>query len=264
MPPEEVITPTTSVVQARRDDGLSPLLGDPEAIKNFLEQTRQVQSDRRKKKTPKSRIKRRKGGKDENGNEVFFSYVDRPDYQIWLDENFPGWTEEDRAQFWETRITNADGQQATILFHSSVFLKVIEATGIQRRVTGVGSCSVSAKEMDRANASLLQKKYGIAKTNAMKEACNWLGAFFDLRADEEERDEAAKGPIEIQMKRYAGLISRLVHLNVPEEGLTATDKAWATQTFRSADKFLDGLEKKVKDFEITQAAKKETTANAGS
>lgn len=207
------------------------------SIEAFQKALRATAQDRRRKKTAKSRVKKREGSDGK-----FFSYVDRPDYQIWLDDTFPGWSHEVPAKFWTDYITAEDGKTVPALFNCHVHIKIVESNGFTRHMTGIGSCTVSAKEYAKGNTFSLAKKYEIALTNAMKCACNWLGAFFDLRADEEERERNSQEPTPAQIARYNAL-----RMEVPVEMVSAVDNVWKTQNATSADQFLNGLEKKLRN-----------------
>jgi hypothetical protein len=225
-------------------------LYDEEQIKRWneiAETLKKSAETRRRKRTPDSKKRNREGGEGKT-----FTYVDRPDYQIWLDENFPGWTIEE-FKCWTERAKNSntvlvDGtpttsiQDSPILFCVSFMLIVIEQGMAKRRVPCIGSTPVSDKELSKSSSYGLRLKYKIAMTEAYKTGCEWLGAFFDLRADDEARAEASKPPTKEQFDKFISLLDQ-----VPVEHKDRVTKSWKTQNSTSAAPFLIGLEKKVKD-----------------
>jgi len=209
---------------------------DPEAQKRWEELAKIIKANaqnRRRQRTPQSKIKSRSGG-----GEKTYKYVDRADYQIWLDDNFPGWTIEDYKVWTEKSITPA--QTVPILFCASFMLVVIDGGLAKRRIPCVGTASVSEKELGRDNATLLKQKFNSATTECYKMGCNWLGAFFDLRADDEEREKASKPPTDEQFEKF-----KLVLSKIPMEYKDETTKAWKKITSATADAFIKILEDKV-------------------
>jgi len=203
---------------------------------------------RRRRKTPKSHIKMKPvgGGKDA-------PTVERALYQQWLDDNFPGWSISE-LKTWETlaTISLSEGttQTTATLFHASFLLHVIEASGIKRTIPCVGSAPVALKELSRETSQLLSHKYVVALTNAFKTGCGWLGAFFDLRIDEEARELAALPPTEEQERKFKELI-----IQIPKDFQSTVREQWATQNSTSAIKYVEGLEVKVKQFVEQQKPK---------
>jgi hypothetical protein len=195
---------------------------------------------RRRQRTPQSKIKTRSGGGDKS-----FSYVDRADYQIWLDEKFPGWSIEE-FEVWTEKSTTPS-QTNPILFCAKFMLVIIDSGLAKRRIPCVGTASVALKELERDNAQLLKQKFNMATTEAYKMGCNWLGAFFDLRADDEERAKAARPATDAQLKRFTDLLAE-----VPVEHKDTTTKAWNKMNESTADKFLDGLQEKVNKLKQAQ------------
>ena len=189
---------------------------------------------RRRQRTPQSKIKSRSGGGDKS-----FKYVDRADYQIWLDDTFPGWTIEDYKTWTEKVITPT--QTVPILFCASFMLVVIDSGMAKRRIPCVGTASVAEKELGRDNTTLLKQKYNSATTECYKMGCNWLGAFFDLRADDEEREKAATPATPEQFARFKVVLDK-----VPSEHKDVTTKAWNKMNASTADAFIKGLEDKLK------------------
>ncbi len=212
---------------------------DQQAIDRWQElagRIRAAASTRRRDKTPPSKVKQREGA-----NGKMLSYVDRPDYQIWLDNKFPGWTTENE-RFWTEHSTH-EGQENPILFCASFVLVVIDE-GIKRRIPCVGSMHVSTKELTRESSSLLANKYTTAVTNAYKLGCNWLGAFFDLRADDEEREKAAQPATKEQLDRFTALL-----VKVPVEHKNNVTSKWNKMNASNADVFLNGLEDRLSKLE---------------
>jgi hypothetical protein len=196
---------------------------------------------RRRRHTPKSDRKTREGGDGKS-----YTYAARPAYQIWLDDTFPGWSVSDE-KYWADMGTMADDsgkvQTLPILFSCSLKLHVID-TGIKRVLPGVGSAPVHAKEMKRGTTHLFKEKYRIAQTEAIKTACSWFGAFFDLRDDEEARERANMPPTPEQTERF-----NLLLLRTPVTARTKTNELWSQQNAHSADTFLNGMELKVVEYE---------------
>lgn len=226
------------------ENELTVVTPTPTAIQEFqavAEILRKEAEKRRRKRTPKSLRKRLDVG---GGKTV--DIIDRPEYQRFLDESFPGWSTED-CILWADKATGEGGKEFPILFNCKVVIMVMD-NGVKRKIVGVGSAPVSTKEL-RDNTALLRFKYSIAYTNAMKSACNWLGAFFDLRADDEERSNHLSPPSEEQEKKYQSLIGK-----VSESVRPAVDERWAKQNKASADKFLEELESKLRAREETIAA----------
>jgi hypothetical protein len=202
---------------------------------------------RRKRKTPNALKKTREGGQGK-----VFTYVDRPQYQIWLDENFPGWTTSD-LKHWTERAEFATGdnsQNTPVLFCVSFTLRVSEH-GVRRDIPCIGTAAVSSKELSRDNAQLLKEKYKAALTEAYKTGCGWLGAFFDLRADDDERENAYKEVTNEQVARYDALKKR-----IPLDAIPQVEAMWRKQNGVSADEFLFNLTRKVESHEAQEREKK--------
>ena len=203
---------------------------------------------RRRQRTPQSKIKFRPGGGDK-----FFKYVDRADYQIWLDNTFPGWTIEEFECWTEKSITST--QTFPMLFCVKFMLCVLDSGIAKRRIPCIGTASVAEKELGRDNAALLKQKYSSAFTEGMKMGCNWLGAFFDLRADDEEREKAALPVTGEQFAKFTELLGR-----VPVSYKDETTKAWNTMNASTADAFIKGLQQKVAQLQ-NQDSELNTIAN---
>jgi hypothetical protein len=211
---------------------------DPEQQKRWDEMAEIIKKSaqtRRRQRTPQSKIKSRSGGGDKT-----FQYVDRADYQIWLDDNFPGWTIEE-YEVWTEKAITPSGTIPT-LFCAKFMLVIIESGLTKRRIPCVGTASVAQKELERDSAQLLKQKFNSATTEAYKMGCNWLGAFFDLRADDEGREKATRPATQEQLTRFTNILEK-----IPSEHKAATTKSWNTMNESTADKFLDGLQKKVDD-----------------
>jgi len=230
---------------------------DPEQQKHWAEMAETIKksaSQRRGKRTAPSKVKTRSGGGDKS-----FKYVDRADYQIWLDDNFPGWTIEEYKVWTErsvtsssttssiqnldktiTTLTKSQAQDIPMLFCVSFMLVVIESGMAKRRIPCIGTASVAEKELGRDNAQLLKQKYNSATTEAYKMGCNWLGAFFDLRADVEEREKAASPATPEQFAKFTELLNK-----VPVAYKDETTKAWNKMNASTADTFIKGLEDKL-------------------
>lgn len=223
-------------------EGQLPDVLDVEFMKRFAA-IRQVFSDaskaRRRSKTSKSKIKQREGG----GGKTF-RYVDRPDYQIWLNEHFPGWSCED-MKFWTER-AKYDNQDVPVLFCVS-FTLVVTELGERRRIPAIGTAPVSEKELGKSNTQLFKNKYTTALTEAFKTACNWLDAFFDLRADEDAREAASQPPSDSEQKEFDETLKK-----IPDEHHAVVNDLWKKQNATSARKFLDELKIKVRQFETVQ------------
>jgi len=205
-------------------------------IQKFLDVLRKNAKNRRRRKTPSSKIKTIKM------QDKTLKYVDRPNYQIYLDENFPGWSIEDLKCWTEySDVSNTEGhQKLPVLFNVSLTLVIIEE-GMKRRIPGIGSSAVSSKEF-RNNTQLLKYKFTIAYTEAIKNAISWTGGFFDLRIDEEEEERKSLEPTPEQCKEFQELLEM-----VPSEAKDSTMKAWLTQNQASADIFLQKLKNKLKE-----------------
>ncbi len=205
-------------------------------IKKFLDVLRENAKNRRRRKTPPSKIKTIKM------QDKTLKYVDRPNYQIYLDENFPGWSIKDMRCWAEySEVSNSEGyQKLPILFNASLTLVIIEE-GMKRTIPGVGSVTVSAKEF-RNNTQLLKHKFTIAYTEAIKNAISWTGGFFDLRIEEEEEERKSLEPTPEQCKEFQELLE-----TVPDEAKDSAMKAWSTQNQASADIFLQKLKNKLKE-----------------
>lgn len=209
---------------------------DPEQQKHWAEMAETIKksaSQRRGKRTAPSKVKTRSGGGDKS-----FKYVDRADYQIWLDDNFPGWTIEEFECWTEKSVTST--QTLPILFCVKFMLVVIESGMAKRRIPCIGTASVAEKELGRDNAQLLKQKYNSATAEAYKMGCNWLGAFFDLRADVEEREKAASPATPEQFAKFTELLNK-----VPVAYKDETTKAWNKMNASTADTFIKGLEYKL-------------------
>ena len=200
--------------------------------------TQEVAQKRRRKKTPKSFIKMRPVS---DAKEV--PVVERAHYQKWLDDNFPGWST-DNFRAWETMATlsNSDGttQQTPILFNVAFSLHVVESTGIKRVIPCIGTAPVSRKELSRETSQLLSQKYNIAMTAAFKSGCSWLGAFFDLRIDEEMAEQMSQPTNDSQNKHFKELLQ-----DVPEEYRLDVENQWKTQNLYSAEGYLSALKQKI-------------------
>jgi hypothetical protein len=188
---------------------------------------------RRRQRTPQSKIKSRSGGGDKS-----FKYVDRADYQIWLDDTFPGWTIEEFECWTEKSITSA--QTIPMLFCVKFMLCVVDSGMAKRRIPCIGTASVAEKELGRDNATLLKQKYNSAFTEGIKMGCNWMGAFFDLRADDEEREKAASPATPEQFAKFTALLNQ-----VPVAYKDETTKAWNKMNASTADAFIKGLQDKL-------------------
>jgi hypothetical protein len=209
---------------------------DPEQQKRWSEMAEMIKKSaqtRRRQRTPQSKIKSRSGGGDKS-----FKYVDRADYQIWLDDNFPGWTIEEYEVWTEKVVTQT--QTVPILYCAKFMLVIIESGLTKRRIPCVGTASVAEKELNRDSAQLLKQKYNSATTEAYKMGCNWLGAFFDLRADDEEREKAASPATPEQFAKFTILLDK-----VPVTYKDETTKAWNKMNASTADAFIKGLQDKL-------------------
>lgn len=205
----------------------------PAELQPILSLLKDEASKRRRKKTPKTIRKKLDVG---SGRQV--DIVDRAEYQRFLDDSFPGWSVTD-VKFWTESVTTKDGT-FPMLFNCSLTLAVLEGAGVVRKVVGVGSAPVNKSEVTRDTTTLLRHKYSTAYTNAMKTACGWLGAFFDLRADDEEREAAQLPPSEEQDKEYASLLKQFdpAHHAV-------IDRGWSQQTRKSAVTYLQQMREKI-------------------
>jgi hypothetical protein len=203
---------------------------------------RSAETRRRQRTSPsKQKVKKDKNGnvlKDNSGKPIV--YVDRPDYQIWLDNNFPGWTTEDFHKPWIEKVRSKEGDEVPFLFCIAFTLVVIDSGMAKRRIPCVGCAPVAQSELDRTNSTLMVNKFPTALSNAYKQGCNWLDAFFDLRADDEERENSSKPASDEQLKRFTDLLTK-----IPSTYKDETTKAWNKMTRTSADKFLDGLQEKI-------------------
>lgn len=221
-------------------------LYDPDFQKKLAETQELLRLDamkRRRTKTAKGIKKSREGGEGKK-----YTYVDRPEYQKWLDENFPGWsivsgTRREWTERAESTTVDSAGVRSTnsapILFNVSFDLQVIEKSGIKRIIPCIGSAPVSQKEY-RGNTTLLTHKYDTAYTNAYKHGCGWLGAFFDIRQDEEAVERSLQEPSETQKTEFDTLLKK-----VPIEHQSVTKQAWETQNLTSAPAFLKSLKDKL-------------------
>lgn len=209
---------------------------DSEQQKHWAEMAELIKKtaqQRRRERTPKAKIKSRSGG-----GEKTYKYVDRADYQIWLDDHFPGWTVEE-YKTWTVNITTPT-QTAPALFCASFMLVVIESGLTKRRIPCVGAAATSSSELSRDNATLLKQKLNSATTECYKMGCNWLGAFFDLRADDEGREKAARPANDEQFAKFKVLLDK-----VPSQHKGAVTKSWNEMVESTADEFLKGLEEKL-------------------
>ena len=200
---------------------------------------------RRRFRTPQSKIKKREGGEGK-----VFSYVDRPDYQIWLDDNFPGWSTEDfkcwteHASFSSSQsqpppisINTTSSQTVPMLFCVSFNLIVVDSGMAKRKIPCIGTAPISDKELSKGNSYGLREKYKTALTEAYKTGCSWLGAFFDLRADDEGRENAASPITKVQGEKFVKLLS-----DIKPENKNKWVDAWEKQNKVSAEKFLKDME----------------------
>jgi hypothetical protein len=194
---------------------------------------------RRRDRTPKSKIKSKPGGEGKS-----YPYVDRPDYQIWLDDHFPGWSTEG-FRCWTDSASKTDSaaagitpasQTVPVLFNVSFTLVVVDSGFAKRHIPCVGSAPVSIKEF-RDSSTLLKNKYNTAITEAFKVGCGWLGAFFDLRADDEAREEAASPITKAQGDKFVLLLA-----DIKPENKNRWVDAWEKQNKISAEKFLKDME----------------------
>lgn len=227
------------------EEGLIPkeLAERMQAIKEIQDLLRTSSERRRRKKTPKGLRKSREigGGKS-------IDYVDRAEYQRWLNEHFPGWYITDEKYWTDTTVVN--GRTIPLLFNCSLTLHIVDE-GLPRTIPGVGSMHVSESEITRNNTTLLAHKYGVAQTNAIKVACGWLDAFFDLRADDESRSEILTPPTDEQEAKFKELL-----LLVPDIAKDETKRRWGTQNKTSAKGFLEVMESKLKERSMQEQAPK--------
>lgn len=204
-------------------------------IAKKLEELKDNVKRRRKAKTPKAIRKKREGGTDRDGTPVQFEYVDRGNYQIWLDTEFPNWRVED-VKCWTTDSTE-NGITQPIGFNVSLTLIVIDKSGIPIKRFGIGTATVSHKELSRSNSQLLKYKYSSALTDAIKCAAGWNGAFFDLRMDEEKQEAMMVPPTTQQIERFNKLLDR-----VPPLHRAKTLELWSKQNATSAEEYIKNLE----------------------
>lgn len=233
----------SGAVPAPADSLLPAMITDVASIQGYIKASEEFKAllsenakKRRKRKTPQALKKSREGGQGKT-----FTYVDRPQYQIWLDENFPGWSVTD-YKAWTERAeysTASDSQNTPVLFCVSLTLNVYDI-GLRRAIPCIGTAAVSSKELSRDNSQLLKEKYKAALTEALKTGCGWLGAFFDLRANDDERENAYKEVTKEQAARWDELRKR-----VPVSGLSSTEEKWKTQNGATADEFLANLARKL-------------------
>lgn len=214
-----------------------------EQIEETLRQLRAISRQRRRRKTPRASIKTRPI--DNKG--TLISYVDRADYQRALDSDFPGWSIVD-MECWNDK--RSDG--IPVAYHVKVKLEMVDGL-IKRTMFGVGTATISDKEVSKDNTSALKFKYKAAMTEAIKAAAGWLGEFFDLRADEEGREEAEKPIPENVVALYELLQENLRTEQVKKE----IDVRWKTQNNATALEFLHNLAKKL-NFEIIKPVEGET------
>lgn len=213
---------------------------------------------RRAKKTPKRIVKKREGGSDESGRKIYFDYVDRPEYQRFLDEEFPGWSAEIQSAWTEkATLTEQSGysQEYPITFNISVLLKVID-NGIVRHISGIGTATVSSKEIRRENSSMLKQKFNSAYTEAIKSAANWLGAFYDLRADENERSSSWEQPGTNEIEEFNKLCDKVIEgsSSLDEETREKTiqvvnswKKTFSSLSLKESKEFIKQIKDKMKD-----------------
>lgn len=199
-----------------------------DSIERFNEALRYIAAEaksRRRRKTPAAIRKQRagRGGKT-------LTYVERPHYQVWLDDNLPGWSVR-KLQCWVDKL-HTNGSEIPILFSCAVELSWVDATGLRQSRVGVGSVGVSASELDKNNSSLLDQKYTIALTNAIKSAASWAGAFFDLRLEEEEFEP----PTAEQVQKFNEIFAA-----IPASMKPQVEKLWKQQTKSTAQKFIENL-----------------------
>lgn len=228
---------TSLVTQSKETGIVKP--GELPAIDRFREVQellRKSAEERRRKKTPKSLRKPRVIGKDDSGNDKTVDTVDRPAYQRWLDDTFPGWSIPTCNY---STLISTDGKP--LLFNCDLMLEVVD-NGIKRSLPGTGSAAVSEKELSKGNTSLFIFKRTIAQTNAIKNACGWLGAFFDLRVDEEARERASMSPTDAAKTEYADLIKE-----IPDGYRDGINAKWAQQNVDSAPDFLKKLREKIEE-----------------
>lgn len=223
-----------AIVKATGTDVTVPEI-TPESISAFqLAQELLIKSakSRRTKKTHRAIRKPRVVGKNEDGSDRVVDTVDRPEFQKWWDDTFPGWNIS--VCNYSTLLT-PDGKP--FMFNCDLMVDVFDVGGIKRSIPGTGSASVSVKELDRSSAQLLTNKRTIAKTAAMKDAAGWLGAFFDLRVDEESRERSMMPPDERHQKQFNELIAE-----IPEGFRGKIETDWKLQNIDTAQKYLDGME----------------------
>lgn len=228
--------------------------------KNFAslqQELAKLASDRKKAKTPDGLKKSR-----EIGDGKTATYVDRAAYQEALDREFPGWSILEQVS-WETMATMTVTDEETkkqstqtipIAFHSRILLQVIEKTGTVRRVPGIGTSTVSQKEMMRSNSFLLKQKHNIALTESIKVACGWLGLFFDLRGDQDAIEDMYTQPSEEQLTEFLELIK-----GATEEQKQKLMLRWQGFTQKTAEQFIINIKKAKEERKAREAQVKEPT-----
>lgn len=230
MPEETSLVPASETGLASTEE-----IGTPESIASFTQVQKmlaEAAKKRRTRKTHRALKKPRVVGKNQDGSDRYVDTIDRPEFQKWWDDNFPGWS---ITECKYSTMIGADGKP--LLFHCDLMVEVRDACGARRTIPGTGSAPVSAKEVDRTNTQLLTNKRTIAKTNAMKDAAGWLGAFFDLRVDEEARERSMMPPEPEHKKKFAELIAE-----IPEGFRANLITKWELQNIDSAQKFIDELQ----------------------
>lgn len=235
-----------TAIEKLNEGGALPTTSEtPVSISNFealATKLKNAAESRRRKKTHKNIRKPRTVGFDpKTGEEKVVDTVDRPEYQRWLDDNFPGWSIT-TCNFATDKLANG----LPIAFHCDVLIRIID-NGVVRFLPGTGTCTVSSKEVaykegGEWNTQKLQQKRNIALTNAVKVACGWGGAFFDLRVDEEARERGMTPPTDDHQKEFEKLM-----VLVPQEFQENLRLKWKTQNIDSAPLFLSKMRKKLEE-----------------
>lgn len=202
-----------------------------DAVKKIQESLRNRASARRRKKTPDSAKKYREI--DNKGTTA--AYVDRADYQRAIDNDFPGWSIREIKCWTDTR---SDG--IPVLFHVQVMVEVVDGT-IKRTMPGIGTATVSLKSTEKGHTQDMKFSYKSALTDAIKCAAEWLGEFYDLRADEEKRVEDEKPLHQKHIDTFHEMLSKVQNQNARTELI----RRFSKQRRSSVLEFLSNMAQKL-------------------
>lgn len=144
------------------------ILYQPDLIKEAGDRIREMTVELKGMETSSSAVKRKPGGKDREGRDLFFDYVDDAYMIDMLDDRFPGWS-------WEIENISILGNEGLVCTGTLTIMQC----GLIRRMSGEGG---DLFQRSSSKGTLLAPEHRIssASTKALKKAASRLGICADV------------------------------------------------------------------------------------